>query len=213
MKRNDGKFTYVRLSKGFLSSNTYIFWDETKECAIVDPGNTLDSIQKVVNDNGLVVKYIILTHAHYDHIYYMDDVRNAFSEAHMICHEFDKDYFAKPHKNGSLLFGSAKIFCTPDRTVKDNEKLPLGNEEITIIHTPGHTEGGMCILADKYLFTGDTLFYEGYGRTDLVGGSVEEMADSLDRLFALDQSTIVLPGHGTFSTIGHEMHNNPFMGV
>lgn len=213
MTKTEGAFTYKRLSNGILSSNTYILWDEDKVCAIIDPGNDASSIDKEVVKYGLTVKYIILTHAHYDHIFFLDELKQKFEESVVICHENENESFSNPYKNGSLLFGSAKVFNKADKTVKDQDTLLLGKEEIEIIHTPGHTEGGICIRAGKFLFTGDTLFYRSYGRTDLGDGSDEKMAESLKKLSNMDPSIIVLPGHGTFSTIGDEKKYNPFMGV
>ena len=212
MQRTIGTFTFERLTEGMLSSNTYILWDETKEAAIIDAGNSYETVNEVVNANNLKVKYIIITHAHYDHILCLDEIREKYKDAKVICHEEENTSFGKPHKNASVLFGSPKTYEKADLTVKDNDILYLGSSQISIILTPGHTEGSICILAGKFLFTGDTLFYRGYGRTDLGGGNPGDMEASLARLYKMDPDLIVLPGHATTSTIGDERKNNPYMG-
>lgn len=212
MTRVEGSFTYRRLGNGALSSNTYIVWDETKTCAVIDPGNEASKIEKEVEKYELTVKYIILTHGHYDHILYLEELKSLFPESAVVCHELENENLPNPYKNGSLLFGSAKTFKKADKTVRDGDVLLLGTEELKIIHTPGHTEGGICIQAGKLLFTGDTLFYRSIGRTDLGDGNDEKMAQSLIKLTEMDPALIVLPGHGTFSTIGDEKENNPYIG-
>lgn len=212
MTRVEGPFTYRRLGNGVLSSNTYIVWDETKTCAVIDPGNDANKIAKEVEKYELTVKYIILTHSHYDHIFYLEELKNMFPESVAVCHKIENENLSNPYKNGSLLFGSAKTFEKADETVTDGDILNLGKEELKIIHTPGHTEGGICIQAGKLLFTGDTLFYRSIGRTDLGDGNDEKMAKSLLKLAEMDPSLIVLAGHGTFSTIGDERKFNPYIG-
>lgn len=201
-----------RCTEGLLGSNTYILWDEeSKEAAVIDVGNKPALIEEIVRDQGLTVKYIILTHAHFDHIYYFPEYRKAFPEATTVLHELDNDMMGNPRLNASILFGSAHVFDKADITVKDGDTLQLGNEQLNIIATPGHTQGSICILAGKMLFSGDTLFYDGFGRTDLGAGSVSDMAASIDRLYELDEDIVVYPGHGTKTTIGREKNNNPFM--
>ena len=214
MERVEGAFAFIRLDKGMLESNTYILWEnESKFAAVIDPGNKASDIQKIIEDRSLDLKYIVLTHAHYDHIYYLDALKNLYPNSITISHSLEVDSFDNPVKNGSLLFGKLKKFQKPEATVEDAYIIEFLNEEVEVIHTPGHTKGGITLRAGKFLFTGDTLFYGSYGRTDLGDGDDGELAASLTRLLSMDEDLIVLPGHGDSSTIGNERRINPFMGA
>lgn len=205
-------FTYKRLTKGLLGSNTYVLWDDnSKECAIIDAGNSPDAVWEIVNREQLKVRYIILTHAHYDHIYYFEEYAKRASGAKTVAHPLDDAMLPNPRLNASEIFGPEKRFSFVDLHVQEGDRLPIGDEFLVIYHTPGHTPGGICIQADPYLFTGDTLFYDGFGRTDLGAGSVREMSASIDRLYTLNPAWIVLPGHGISTTIGREASENPYM--
>ena len=116
-----------------------------------------------------------------------------------------------PRLNASIYFGPEKRFPECDVIVRDLDRLPLGRGELIFYSTPGHTTGSVCIRADDLLFTGDTLFYGGFGRTDLGAGDWNQLSDSIDRLYKMDPDLTVLPGHGTKSTIGYERENNPFI--
>ena len=109
MTRVEGPFTYRRLGNGVLSSNTYIVWDETKTCAVIDPGNDANKIAKEVEKYELTVKYIILTHSHYDHIFYLEELKNMFPESVAVCHKIENENLSNPYKNGSLLFVSKNL--------------------------------------------------------------------------------------------------------
>jgi len=205
-------FSYKRLTKGILGSNTYIVWSPSKIAVIIDPGNTVESIMDIVNGNNLSVKYIIMTHVHLDHIFYLEQLCAELPQAITVCHNDDLPGFENPSFNASILFGSKKIFQKAQMTVTNGDTLTLENEYILkIIHTPGHTPGGMCILAGDMLFSGDTLFYDGFGRTDLGYGDIKDLAESIKLLYSFEDDMKVFPGHGTASTIGRERTHNPFM--
>lgn len=205
-------FEYRRLTKGLLGSNTYILWDDqTGECAVIDAGNPAEAVWEIVNGYNLTVKYILLTHAHYDHIFYFEEYQKRAPGAQVAVHGLDDEMLPIPRLNASEIFGPAKRFPRADIQLSHGDTLSLGSGKLHILHTPGHTPGGICIQADKFLFTGDTLFYDGFGRTDLGAGSTAEMAASIDRLYTMDPTLIVLPGHGTGTTIGREARENPFM--
>ena len=205
-------FAYKRLTMGPLGSNTYLLWDAaTREAAVIDAGNRTDAVQGAAGDAGLHVRYLILTHAHYDHIAYMTEYLEAFPDAELLIHALDNPLLPNPRLNASALFGPAVAYPQAARTLADGERIPLGESEITVLHTPGHTPGGICLLAAPYLFTGDTLFYDGFGRTDLGAGSTAELAASIRRLYGLDPALTVLPGHGTRSTVGRAARENPFL--
>lgn len=203
---------YKRFTDGIFGSNTYLLWDpESKHAAVVDAGNRVGPLTQTVQTEQLSVKYVILTHAHFDHIYYLPEYRRDFAEAEIVIHAADNDLLEDPRLNASTLFGSARVFQKADRTVTDGSVLQLGAKPLQILSTPGHTPGSICILADNRLFSGDTLFYSGFGRTDLGAGSVRDLSDSIARLYGMDPEIEVLPGHGTKTTIGREKTQNPFL--
>ena len=205
-------YTYKRYTHGLLGSNTYILWDEdTLDCALIDAGNETELVWSFIEEKGLQVRYILLTHAHYDHIYYFEEYAQKAPQAEVVIHPLDNDMLPIPRLNASEIFGPARRFRQADRLVSDGDLLPLGTGFLKILHTPGHTPGGICIQADQSLFTGDTLFYDGFGRTDLGAGSVREMEASIERLYQMDPNLVVFPGHGISTTIGREANENPFM--
>ena len=205
-------FYFKKIAEGYIAANEYVLWDESLNCALIDAGDPLDKVRQITEQEGLTVRYIILTHVHYDHICGLPAQRLAFPEAKVICHEGDSKFFANPYANASVLFGSEKRFEGADMTVKDGDILELSpGNELEIISTPGHTPGSICIKAGNMLFTGDTLFCGNFGRTDLGYGSSEDLARSIDMLYKMDGDLKVLPGHGTATTIRRERDTNPFM--
>lgn len=177
---------------GELRTNCYIAFDEsTKEGLIIDPGFEIDNISKEIGD--LKIKYIILTHGHYDHVTEAFALAEAI-KAPVLVHEKDE----------ALMVFSAKK--SPDKLLKGGEKLAVGSLSFEIIHTPGHSRGGICVYNKEAeaLFSGDTLFYNDHGRTDLPGSSQAEMESSLKKLLALPPQTKVYPGHGKPTTVGDE---------
>ena len=186
----------------------------TKKAAIIDPGGDIKKILTAARQDGLVVQSIIATHSHPDHICGVAELKAA-TKAPFIMHKDEAAFLANPEAGRYFaIFGMGEApVC--DKTVVDGEKIPVGNETFTVIHTPGHTPGGMCLLCGKDLLTGDTLFVQGIGRTDFPGGSFDQLIDSIQRrLFTLPDDTKVWPGHGyggSQSTIGAEKHGNPFL--
>lgn len=169
---------------GSLQTNCYIVIDEsTQQALIIDPGDDAHKILPQIKN--LKVKYIIITHGHPDHFEALDDVKAA-TKATVLMHA-DDNWFIKP-----------------DQTINNNDKIQVGNIEFTVIHTPGHSKGGICLYTPGHLFSGDTLFWHTYGRTDLPGSSEAQMQASLKRLGDLPDQTKVYPGHGYSSTIKEE---------
>jgi len=198
---------------GPLASNCYIVGDEaTREGAIIDPADEAGNILSSVTELGLSVKSIILTHGHPDHLAALKEVKEA-TGAEIMVHEDDAGY---PEQEAlALAFGfNCPTPPPPDRLLKDGDDIDIGSLRFTVIHTPGHTPGGICLLGHRVLFSGDTLFNSGIGRYDLPGGDYARLMNSLqDRLMALPDETIVHPGHGPRTTIGAERRNNPFLGT
>jgi glyoxylase-like metal-dependent hydrolase (beta-lactamase superfamily II) len=193
-----------------LSSNCYIV-GQNGEGVIIDIGISIEKVCDVVNKHGLSIKYIFLTHAHFDHICSVDEARERLN-AKVIVHEKDAGALSDRLLNGSLLFGHPVSFKSADIQVKGGEKFEIGGLVFEIIHTPGHSPGGMSIKVNEMVFTGDTLFKYSIGRTDLGNGNLGELLDSIkNRLLVLDDNCIVYPGHGASSTIGFERERNPFL--
>jgi len=169
---------------GSLQTNCYIVSDgQTKEAIVIDPG---DEAAKILPElKGLKVRSIVITHGHPDHFGALDEVKDA-TRAQLLMHPADE------------------WFIEPDRELKDGDKLEVGCLKFTVLHTPGHSKGGICLYTKGHLISGDTLFSAAHGRVDLPGGSMHEMALSLKRLGRLPDETIVYPGHDETTTIGLE---------
>ncbi|MDR3090486.1 MAG: MBL fold metallo-hydrolase [Desulfobulbaceae bacterium] len=186
----------------------------TKKAAIIDPGGDIPKIIAAVRKNGLAVQSIIATHSHPDHVCGVAELQAAIATPFLM-HQDEATFLANPEiSHYFAMFGMGEA-PTCDRTVVDGETIAVGDEAFTVIHTPGHTPGGMCLLSGDDLLTGDTLFVQGVGRTDFPGGSFDKLMDSIQRrLFALPDHTKVWPGHGyggSQSTIGAEKRGNPFL--
>lgn len=186
---------------GELETNCYIVYDEnTHQALIIDPGEESEKIRRFLNKNNLECLFIINTHGHIDHI----GANNDFDLPIMI-HEFDEEFLYNPYLNLSLYFGHPYSSRKVERLLKDGEILDFFGLTIRVIHTPGHTPGSICLKFDSYLFTGDTLFCQGIGRTDFPRSSEEDLFNSLrEKIFKLDSNIIILPGHGPSSNIGKE---------
>lgn len=199
------------LSHGIFDSNTYILSDD-KECVVIDSGVNPGEIMHIVESNGLQVKYIILTHGHFDHIYHVQSLKEK-TGAQLCIHEDELALYQNPDMNGSMMFGAGREVKAPapDILLKDGQVLQVGALRLEIIHTPGHSPGSICILCGDMLFSGDTLFAMSIGRTDFPGGSARAMSESLHKkLFTLEDNITVYPGHGPKTSIGYEKENNPY---
>ena len=197
---------------GPLEVNCYILGcEDTKEAAIIDPGDNADEIISNIEKEGLNPKFIINTHAHFDHIGGVKVIQDHF-KIDFILHEGDL-FLVENASEQATAFG-LKPISKPEvnKNVTNGEKVILGNKFITVIHTPGHSPGGVCYYSGNNVFVGDTLFAGSIGRTDLPGGSYDTLINSIkENLFPLGDSTIVYPGHGPSTTIGNEKEHNPFL--
>jgi len=198
---------------GAFQANCYVLGCEaTGEGLVIDPGSEPRRILDMVARMGLRVTAIVNTHAHVDHIGANLDVKNA-TGADLLIHEADEPYMKNSLKNLTLLSPFSAKPGQPDRLLREGDKVEVGQEiSLEVIHTPGHTPGGICLYGDGILFTGDTLFAGSIGRTDLPGGNLERLIASIrDKLLSLPGDTVVYPGHGPSSTIGEEKSFNPFL--
>ena len=199
-----------------MANFCYLVGDEaSKTCALIDPAFETDRILAEADRIGYRVTHIINTHGHSDHTAGNEAIKAATS-AKLLIHELDANRLGKvAHKTFSRILGG-KGSPVPDVLLKDNDLIQIGDgTDLRVIHTPGHTPGGMCLYADGHIFTGDTLFVGAVGRTDLPGGSSKQLLISIkEKIYTLPGSTIVWPGHdyGPYpsSTIEQERHTNPF---
>ncbi len=201
-----------RLVLGLLHTNCYFIYDEnSREAVVVDPATSIKKILNIINDLSLKVKYVVLTHAHSDHISALDELCEV-TDAKVCIGTGDALSLNDGEINLCDYFRHASPTHIPDVILNDGDTIKLNGFELKVISTPGHTCGSICLLSDNVLISGDTLFFESVGRTDFATSNAMELMKSIkNKLFILDRSTIVYPGHGEQTTIGHEIDNNPFV--
>ncbi len=199
-----------RLVVGPLESNCFIIADEnTKEVLVIDPGDEPDRILDLISKSSFNVKYIVCTHAHFDHVGAVSDLKKE-TGAKIIIHRDELEIY-KSTKDMAAFWGyTLDSLPEPDIFVSEGDKLEVGDLRFEILHTPGHSPGGICLYGEGILITGDTLFAGSVGRTDFYGGDTEKLKRSFKRLMSLSDEVKVLPGHGSESTIGQERADNFF---
>ncbi len=185
------------LFPGSFGSNCYIISDSS-HAAVIDPSATVSGILSYLKENQLTLDYIILTHGHFDHMLSLDGLKEATGAPSYI-HRDDAENLEDGRKNAfALFFGQDRAFSPCEMLLTHGDSLHLGNITLEIIHTPGHTKGGICIKAGDALFTGDTIFSDSYGRCDLYGGNYVTLRSSLKSLreYGRNKSLTIYPGHG-----------------
>lgn len=202
-----------------IQENTYIVWDEPSgEAAIIDAGMWQPSecrrIAAFIAQEKLTLRYALQTHTHFDHIFGLGFIQRQYGLA-PCCHSADVgNYLSQPAMMRDFGMDLSEPLPSVGRTLHDGETLHLGTASLRVIHTPGHTPGGVCYYAegDGLLFCGDTLFQSSIGRTDLPGGNMAEEIQSIrQKLFVLPDETTALPGHGQPTNIGWEKQNNLYV--
>ncbi len=198
---------------GPVGANCYIFGDDVSgEVFVIDPGDEPERILAAVRRLGARPVAIVNTHGHFDHVQGVEAVRR---EAHspFWIHEAEREVLAQSPARALALFGlELPPSPVPDRWLKDSDRLPVGSLVLTVRHTPGHSPGGVCLLGDGIVFTGDTLFAGSIGRTDIPGADHATLLASIVRvLVPLPDATVCYPGHGPETTIGEEKRTNPFL--
>lgn len=200
-------------SVGAWESNCYIVGcSETKEGAVVDPGADGRKILNRVKKLGLTINKIILTHGHPDHLSALAEVQQA-TGAKVMIHALDAEMLVDARRNLSFYMGESLELKPADVLLKDGDTIQVGNITLEVLHTPGHTPGGICLkCAPDIVITGDTLFAGSVGRTDFPGGSHSKLIAGIkEKLLNFPPGTKVYPGHGPASTIGAEKRSNPFL--
>jgi len=191
--------------------NSYILADENNKSAIViDPGVNYESIMYTLKENKFVLKAILLTHGHCDHIADVLKLKEK-TQAPVYSHVKDNELLMHAELNYSKDFGMGNLEFSADELVRDGDELNFDGIKLSVIHTPGHTKGGVCYLCGNIMFTGDTLFAGSMGRTDLYGGNENHMNASLKKLATMSDNITVYPGHGPKSTMKIEKETNPFL--
>lgn len=194
-----------------FGENVYVLIDDnTKKCAVVDPGGIESQILNYIKNNGLQLEYILLTHGHGDHIGAVKSIKTK-TNAKIVAHSEEKELLLDKKKNLSYMMHCGAQEFDADIYVNDKEKLELGELKLTFLHTPGHTKGCMCIRVNDDMFTGDTLFAGSIGRTDLYSGDHKQIEKSLNKLSRYENNVKIHPGHGPSSTLGIEKSTNPYM--
>jgi hydroxyacylglutathione hydrolase len=203
------------MTVGSMSVCCYIVaCEDTREGMIIDPGGNEEDILRACEQEKIKITTIVNTHGHPDHVCGNKKIKDA-TGAEIVMHELDADFFFRPEAKQFFSMLGLPESPPADRVVKDKDVISVGNVEFKVIHTSGHTPGGICLYRTPDLFTGDTLFAGGVGRTDFPGGSQSELLASINnRLLTLPDDTVVWPGHGyggESSTIGNERRSNPFI--
>ncbi len=201
-----------KLEVGPIMANCYILGcEETKEAVVVDPGDEADRILMTLAEDKLTVKYIINTHGHFDHVGANKALKEA-TNAELMIHADDEPMLTELAQHAGAFGLTAENSPPADITIADNDEIKFGNITLKVIHTPGHSMGGVCLLTDKTLIAGDTLFAGSIGRTDLPGGDYDTLISSIKtKLLSLDEDIIVYTGHGPETSIGREKKINPFL--
>jgi hydroxyacylglutathione hydrolase len=201
-----------KYSLGPLENNTYLVWDPaSKDAVIVDPTLESESLADRIRECGLTLKGIVNTHAHFDHL-----AGNAFFASAFHCpvmiHRDELPILEEMPFHATLFGFSVPPSPAPGVLLSDGDAVRVGVGELRVLHTPGHSPGGICLLTDGFVLTGDTLFSRSIGRTDLPGGNYDALIASIrEKLFSLPDDTEALPGHGPSTLIGYEKTHNPFV--
>ncbi|KMK76969.1 MBL fold metallo-hydrolase [Alkalihalobacillus pseudalcaliphilus] len=203
----------LQIPLGPLQTNAYILYNQDNEAVIFDPGHESKKLTAIIKDKGLKPLAILLTHAHFDHIGAVEDIRQTF-QIPVYVHNLEQDWLENPAKNGSTRFGESIVANAADQLIHEDDTLQIGPFSFSTLHTPGHSPGSVSYyFQDEHVvFSGDVLFQQSIGRTDLPGGEHQTLLHSIHtKLLHLPEETAVACGHGPATSIGAEMDSNPFL--
>ena len=191
-------------------ANTYLLVSGG-EAFVVDPTVSVGAIQRAAQGENAILKGILLTHGHFDHLFSLDSLRNA-TKVEAYIHQDDAIMLTDGKKNAFFdFFGKERAYAPAEHLLSDGELLPLGTEEIEVIHTPGHTQGSVCYRCGDIIRTGDTLFADTYGRCDLYCGNISQMRESLQKLAALYGNITIYPGHGISERLSNALSSVQYL--
>jgi glyoxylase-like metal-dependent hydrolase (beta-lactamase superfamily II) len=201
------------LAVGPIMANCFVLGcEQSLEAAVIDPGDDADRILMALAESSLTAKFIINTHGHFDHVGANKRLKEV-TGAPILIHPLDAPMLSQLSRSASAWGLAAEDSPAADRELNEDDKITFGNITLSVIHTPGHTPGGISLYTGEHVFVGDTLFAGSVGRTDFPGGSFETLKESIQKkLFALDDHVKVYTGHGPATTIGDEKRSNPFVG-
>lgn len=194
---------------GDIGTNCYVISDDNNTCAIIDCDGDGKPLFDYIDQNNLKPTHILLTHGHFDHIGAVNVVKEKYGCAVYACTK-EANVLAEPTINHSGLYGMP-ISVKPDKLINDGDEIKVGDMTFQVMETPGHTEGSICFILDKTIFSGDTLFLGSCGRTDFPTGDWQTILNSLKKLKELEGDFVVYPGHGPSTTLDYERNTNPFM--
>ncbi|HML03755.1 MAG TPA: MBL fold metallo-hydrolase [Candidatus Bathyarchaeia archaeon] len=205
------------LTLGALDTNCYVIWDEkSEETVVIDPafsteGEGKRTVLRLIETRNLSVRFIVNTHGHADHTCGNGTVKKA-TGAPILVHEFDAPLLGVSGQEWASLFGIRLTSPPADKILREGDKIAIGETTLNVLHTPGHTLGGISLATEDSVFVGDTLFKGSIGRTDIPGGSYEQIIKSIkEKLARLPDNFVVYPGHGPTTTIGEEKRTNPYL--
>lgn len=204
------EYKIMKLVVGELQENCFILFDENKDAFVVDPGGSSENIIEAIDKNELNIKYILLTHGHFDHVGAVAALVKKY-KAPVYMSKDDRAFLESPKEVRASSFGMQIEAADVDVFVKEGDEIPFSEGTIKVIETPGHTLGSVCYLFENYLFAGDTLFNGSIGRTDFPESDHSLMIESLKKLKKLDDDIYVLSGHGPESQISYEKMTNPYL--
>lgn len=204
------EYKIIKLVVGQLQENCFILFDENKDAFVVDPGGSSENIIEAIEKNSLSIKYILLTHGHFDHVGAVAALVKKYKAPVYLSKE-DRAFLESPKEVRASAFGMQIEAAEVDVFVKEGDEIPFSEGNIKVIETPGHTLGSVCYLFENYLFAGDTLFNGSIGRTDFPESDHSLMVESLKKLKKLDDEIYVLSGHGPESQISYEKMANPYL--
>lgn len=191
------------------ASNSYLVYSGT-DAALIDPSAKPDEVARALEELGVELKYIILTHGHFDHMLYLDELRRHY-KAPLCIHTLDSENLSDSTKSLFLMIGyPTRVFDAAERLLSDGDRLMIGDEAIRVIHTPGHTPGSVMLSFDDVLVTGDTLFDMSVGRCDFPGGDPASLSESIFKIYDMLDDARIYPGHGPQSSLEKQKKYNPF---
>lgn len=200
---------------GPVQTNCYIIANAARECLIIDPGEEGEFLIREIRKANLKPQAIVLTHAHFDHIGAVDDLRDAF-HIPVYMHKKEKEWLGNPELNGSGKYAQLPDYSIrpADAFLEAEKATTIGSFQFDVVHTPGHSPGSISLIFEQngFAVVGDTLFKRSVGRTDLIGGDSKLLLKSIhDHLLSLDEETVIYPGHDEPTTVGEEIDQNPFL--